>query len=263
MQNKRKICIVTGSRAEYGILYWLMQRISYPVINKYADFVLVTSEPDVNKFITCKRSASNVIVVKGGVDISEALKYRNTDQLISVDKRIYDACFIGRLHPQKGVLELIDIWQLLCKKSPKSKLVIIGDGELQKQVQKKIQILKLQDNISMVGFKDGKEKEAIFRNSKIVLHPAIYDSGGMAAAEAMAWGLPGVSFDLEALKTYYPKGIIKTSLNDYSRFAENILRMLDDQDLYKQMSGEAYDLIVEQWDWRMRSQLLYKKIFEV
>lgn len=27
MGNKRKICVVTGSRADYGLLYWLMQDI--------------------------------------------------------------------------------------------------------------------------------------------------------------------------------------------------------------------------------------------
>jgi UDP-N-acetylglucosamine 2-epimerase (non-hydrolysing)/GDP/UDP-N,N'-diacetylbacillosamine 2-epimerase (hydrolysing) len=25
--NKRKICVVTGTRAEYGLLYWTMKRI--------------------------------------------------------------------------------------------------------------------------------------------------------------------------------------------------------------------------------------------
>ena len=25
--NKRKICVVTGTRAEYGLLYWLMKEI--------------------------------------------------------------------------------------------------------------------------------------------------------------------------------------------------------------------------------------------
>ena len=50
----------------------------------------------------------------------------------------------------------------------------------------------------------------IFKDSKIVLHAAIYDSGGMAACEAMACELPGVSFDLPALKTCYPKGMFKT-----------------------------------------------------
>jgi len=34
----------------------------------------------------------------------------------------------------------------------------------------------------------------------------------MAAMEAMAWSLPGVCFDLEALKTYYPKGMVKVPL---------------------------------------------------
>ena len=27
MRNKRKICVVTGTRAEYGLLYWLMKGI--------------------------------------------------------------------------------------------------------------------------------------------------------------------------------------------------------------------------------------------
>jgi len=27
MNNKRKICVVTGTRAEYGLLYWLMKEI--------------------------------------------------------------------------------------------------------------------------------------------------------------------------------------------------------------------------------------------
>ena len=27
MKNKRKICVITGTRAEYGLLYWLMKEI--------------------------------------------------------------------------------------------------------------------------------------------------------------------------------------------------------------------------------------------
>ena len=28
MTSKRKICIVTGTRAEYGLLYWLMKEVA-------------------------------------------------------------------------------------------------------------------------------------------------------------------------------------------------------------------------------------------
>ena len=30
--KKRKICVVTGTRAEYGLLYWLMKEIDIEVI---------------------------------------------------------------------------------------------------------------------------------------------------------------------------------------------------------------------------------------
>ena len=40
----------------------------------------------------------------------------------------------------------------------------------------------LAKNIELLGFKDGSEKYAVFKQSKIIVHPAIFDSGGMAAA---------------------------------------------------------------------------------
>ena len=81
----------------------------------------------------------------------------------------------------------------------------------------------------------------------------------MAAAEAMAWGLPGVSFDLKALKTYYPKGMIKTRPGDIRQFADNILRLLDNARLYKNMSEDARSLIIETWDWNKRARFILDK----
>ena len=40
-------------------------------------------------------------------------------------------------------------------------------------------------------------------------------------------------FDLEALKTYYPKGMIKSKCFNFSDFAKNILKLLDDKKLYQ------------------------------
>lgn len=85
------------------------------------------------------------------------------------------------------------------------------------------------------------------------MHPAIYDSGGMAACEAMACGLPGVSFDLPALKTYYPKGMIKTPCYDLKAFAENILKLLADEKLYKRTAKDALEWAKE-WDWDKKAE---------
>lgn len=232
-----------------GLIYFLGQIPAKIIVRIFADHVFVTSKPDQLVF---KHNVSHVI--QGGVDPIKHIKN------IPLLKRKYDAVYLGRLHHQKGVLILIDIWKHVVKCKPNAKLAIIGDGELEHKINQKIKKLKLTKNIDMLGFMTGSKKNNIFRNSKIVLHPATYDSGGMAAAEAMAWGLPAVSFDLEALKTYYPYGMIKTTCFDQQKFAQNIISLLNNQKLYKQYSKRALKLIKNKWNWKNRLNTIAKKI---
>lgn len=247
-----------GKNRIKGLLYWIMQQPSYFLVRKFADFVFVTSEPDVKKFITKQRDRSKILIVQGGVDIEESEKYLNSGNIIPIKERKYDACFVGRFHFQKGVLILIDIWMEVARREPNLKLVLIGDGELESEVGEKIKKLHLENSIDLAGFTDGKKKFEYFKNSKIMVHPATYDSGGMAAAEGMAWGLPGVSFDLEALKTYYPKGMIKTEQGNIEQFAENVLRLINEPEYYDKISKDAHNLIIETWDWKKRAMKIFK-----
>lgn len=233
-------------------LYYFSQKLSLKLANKYADFVLITSQPD-KKYFPEKKT----VIVRGGVDLSHSRKIKK----IPVNRRQFAAVFQGRLHPQKGVLEMIDIWQLVVSKIPSAKLAIIGDGQLKEQMLNKIKKLKLQKNISYFGFQHATKKYQIFANSKIVLHPAVFDSGGMSAAEAMAFALPGVSYDLPALKTYYPQGMIKTPLHSQKQFAKNIIRLLEDPILYQKYSRQALTLIKNEWDWQKHVTFLYQQIF--
>jgi glycosyltransferase involved in cell wall biosynthesis len=239
-----------------GWLYYLFQIPTQYLCKKYADQVLITSEPDRIRF-----PGKKVHVVQGGVDISESKKYLKSKNTIPFSKRKYDAVFQGRLHFQKGVLELVEIWNLVVKKRPNALLALIGDGQLEAELKAKIKKYHLEKNIILFGFRSGQDKFNIFKESKLVVHPAIYDSGGMAAAEAMAWGLPGVSFNLEALKTYYPIGMLKTTPGNFKQFANNILRLLEDKKLYKKTSSDALQLITTVWDWSKRANNLYTQIF--
>lgn len=252
-----------GRKWFVGFFYWFTQRFSYWVVNTYADIVFVTSQPDVKKFITKKRSLNNIIIIRGGVDMEPSQGYLTSKNFIPIADRKFHACFIGRFHYQKGVLEMINIWSRVCKTMPHAKLAMIGDGPLEAEAHMQIKKKHLENNIELLGFKDGEEKYAIFKNSRIVVHPATYDSGGMAAAEAMAWGLPGVSFDLEALKTYYPKGMLKTRCFDLDDFSNNILKLLMDAVFYDQESKQAIDLIKNEWDWNKRASLIYNKIMDL
>lgn len=251
-----------GKRWLIGLFYWLTQLPIYWIVKRYADMVFVTSEPDVEKFVTKKRTRDKIVVIRGGVDIKPSEEYLTSGNIIPVEKREYDACFVGRFHYQKGVVKLIDIWRMVCDKKPKARLAMIGVGPLGKEIGKKIEKLSLQNNIELLGFRDGEEKYEIFRQSKIVVHPATYDSGGMAACEAMAWGLPGVSFDLMALSTYYPRGMVKAPCFDLEEFSKKILRLLEDTKLYQDTSKDAISWARE-WDWDKRAKIIHNRMLSL
>lgn len=229
-----------------ALAYWVVQQPIKPLIKKFADLVFITSEPDKLQFPRLNK-LERIAVIKGGVDLDKVNLFKKT---FSNLPKIYDGVFQGRFHPQKGVIELIDIWKMVVAKKPGAKLVMIGDGPLMESVKLKVKKEKLEENIKLFGYVfDGSEKYRIFSQSRIVVHPAIYDSGGMAAAEAMAFGLPGIAFDLEALKTYYPKGMIKVPIGNLDAFSEKIEQLLTDKGLYLSTQKEAIKIVHSYWDW--------------
>ena len=81
----------------------------------------------------------------------------------------------------------------------------------------------------------------------------------MAAAEALCCGLPGVSFDLPALRTYYPRGWLKAPQGDMVGFADCIVSLLADDKLYETTSKDALAAGLE-WDWNARAIAIWNAI---
>lgn len=242
-----------------GLVYWLLQRPTHFLTKRFADIVFVTSEPDVARFVCRRIPRERVLVVQGGVDVSEAKR----SVPVPASERTYDACFMGRFHYQKGVLILLDIWRKVCDVRSEARLAVIGDGHLKSEVEDKVRRLGLSRHVDLLGFRTGETKLEVFRQSKMMLHPATYDSGGMAAAEGMAFGLPGVSFDLEALRTYYPKGMVKIPCFDVDAFAEMVLRLLADEAFYQETARAARELVFDVWDWEKRSERIWEHVRKV
>lgn len=130
-------------------------------------------------------------------------------------------------------------------------------------VKLKVKSEKLEDNVMLTGYLfDGEEKFRIFAQSKLVLHPAIFDSGGMASGEAMAFGLPCIGFNLPSYEYYYPRGMIKIPVKDLDAFAKEILKLLADKKLYQDLSKEALHLINDTWSWQYRARQILKAVLE-
>ncbi len=248
-----------------ALVHWLIQLPLGPIIKRYSDFIFVNNQDEEKQF---KGAKGEIVVVLGAVDLEKIENWKRiTRSAVKIGKlpKVYDAVFQGRFHPQKGVVELIDIWQNVVEKKPEARLAMIGDGPLMQNVKLKIKNLKLQQNIQLFGYLfDGPEKYKIFSQSKIVVHPAFYDSGGMAAAEAMAFGLPAVGFNLKSFKSYYPKGMVKVEVGNLEGFAERIIEFLNEEKYRDKVGKEALKMIEMNWSWGKRAnEVLYNILHEL
>lgn len=228
--------------------YWLVQAVSNRLIRIFADTVVVNNADEQSVFPGLRKE--KLYVMYGGVPVDEIRTYLQKRPHSTKD---IDCVFQGRLHPQKGVLELIDIWSRLITRMHDARLVIIGDGPLMNRCRQKVKELGLENHITFVGYVfDGDVKYDIFSRSKIVLHPSLYDSGGMAAAEAMAFGIPCIGFDLPAYKSYYPHGMIKVPAGELDAYAQSIQDLLVDQAARERLGQEAMSDIHARWSWQKR-----------
>jgi len=135
---------------------------------------------------------------------------------------------------------------------------MIGDGPLMNRVRSDIRKFKLDENIKLFGYVfDGHKKYKIFAQSRVVVHPAFYDSGGMASAEAMAFGIPAVGFNLKSYESYYPKGMLKVETGNLDEFAKGVLSLLENKNMAVRLGRDAGMIIEKEFAWSMRAKEVY------
>ena len=99
---------------------------------------------------------------------------------------------MSRLHPKKGVSELIKVFQEL--KFKDWNLLIVGSGEKKYVSGLKIQAKSnLNKNILFYGFKSGKAKNDIYKKSDIFVLPSYSENFGIVVPEALSFGLPVIT----------------------------------------------------------------------
>jgi glycosyltransferase involved in cell wall biosynthesis len=192
-----------------------------------------------------------IIAVKGGIDWPTRPSSKKTEP-------DYEGVFIGRLHPQKGVEELLCVWKLVVGKRPHMKLAIIGDGPLQDKIQKIIADTSLASNVTMFGFLDGEAKNTVIRNSRVVFYMSNLEIVAMAPIEAMALGLPCIAVNIPGRARYFPKGTVLTQLGNSRSTADALFNLMDDQATYHRLSREAIEL-AEEWRWESRGRTLMQE----
>lgn len=163
---------------------------------------------------------------------------------------------IGKVTFQKGYDRLLEAWKLIYKKHPEWDVHIYGNifdnGLLYKQIEEgKIERFNIHPATNNI--------ESIYENASILAFPSRFEGFGMVLTEAMAYGIPCVSFDCQ----HGPSDIIKNNDDgflvtngDIDAFAKKISILIENEELRKKMGANAREnvkrfiaeVIIHHWD---------------
>ena len=168
---------------------------------------------------------------------------------------------VGRLDYQKSFDRLIQVWEKVHQQMPDWRLDIFGQGEWQEMLQGMIDERGLQETVKLNGPTKNIGQE--YSESSMIVMSSHYEGFPMVMIEAMACGLPAVSFDFKC----GPRDIIVEGENglivpdgDIEALAEAMVRLMKDDELRKRM-GENAKKVVEKYS-EDRVMGLWVNLFE-
>ena len=218
------------------------RKLYFRTIERKADVIVTLTEGD--KLLWNKAKRIEVIPNFSNIQVSQ-ISSCHSKRVIAV----------GRLSWEKGYDRLIDIWELVSRKSPDWQLDIFGEGELEKNLSYKI-AKKHINNITIHPTTNNISYE--FSKSSICVMTSYYEGFALVLLEALKHGVPCVAYDCP----FGPASIIEDNRCGYlidngniNVFAKKLCTLMNDENARKEFSKEsikrskdfAIDTIMGKW----------------
>lgn len=154
----------------------------------------------------------------------------------------YSCVFVGQLIHRKRIDIILKAFAKVLEKYPKSMLCLVGDGPLNQELKNQAVHLGILDNVDFVGFTSN--VQAYLTNSKIVIIASDGEGFPFALVEGICCGLVPISTPVGTITDYivneqtgllFPQG-------DSIALSYNILRLIEDQDLYDRLRMNSLEL---------------------
>lgn len=135
---------------------------------------------------------------------------------------------VGRFNFQKNHLFALDVFKDLVKEDDTARLVLVGKGELEKQIKEKIRELNLQDKVIFLGTRNDVNK--LMSAFDVLFMPSLFEGLSVVLIESQYCNLPCVaSRDCMAKEIKISNSIDFVDIN--GNMGQIIKRLLDKKDV--------------------------------
>jgi glycosyltransferase involved in cell wall biosynthesis len=165
------------------------------------------------------------------------------------------ATFVGRLSREKGVLELVRAWM---NARPAAELVLIGPAmtdhpwDVSREARRLVTEHGLDGSVRFIGGQSTTSVAAWLRASDFSIQPSHFEAMGLAAAEAMAVGVPVIASDIGGYRDFiqHEQNGLLVAPHDIDGLASAIQRLIGSAELRARLGREAR-VTAEQFDERI------------
>lgn len=195
-----KICAVrsTNSKSSGGLLYLLAHKVGLLLYKKYVDIKIAPSDlAAIYTFGEKDYKSGNVFMLNNGLDLnifhySEEGRRKIRDEF-DLSDNIKIIGHVGRFMKQKNHNFLIEVFNEIYKKDKNTKLMLVGNGELEHHIKEKIKAMNLSEAVVFTGLRS--DIPDILSAMDIFVFPSLYEGMPNVVIEAQATGLPCIISD--------------------------------------------------------------------
>ena len=238
--------------------------INLVLLNRYSIAThIITVTPKLKEFLQLNYNLppDKVSVVENGanIDLFKPMDKENALKKLNLDSEFKYVCFVGHLAPWQGVEYLVKSSPFILSKCPNTKFIIVGDGPKLDELKKLVDTLNISSNYLFTGYVDYETVPVYINASNICVAPFIIERNdriGLSALkiyEYLACGKPVVASKIKGIEELLStsKGGISVIPEDVCDLGKNIVRLLRDDSMCKQMGTYGYKFIRAHHSWKI------------
>lgn len=171
----------------------VVKRIMQRSLKAKADYLFACSEES-GKWLFGKKAIvqDNYRMIPNAVDTSKfefnAKVRSEMRSMLNVNNDTVVYGHVGRFHPAKNHMFLLEVFKGILGKQPNAILIIVGDGVLRGEIEKKINSLGISESVKLLGSRG--DVAELMQAMDVFVFPSNWEGLPVTIVEAQAAGLP-------------------------------------------------------------------------
>jgi len=188
-----------------------------------------------------------IAVIPNGVTL-DALPFDGTTA-VPAEKNARTVLFLSRVHPVKGILNLLHAWAAVAPQGWRLKIAGPDEGGYLSEVIALARVLGIDQAVEYLGEVDGEAKTRAYLDADVFVLPTFSENFGVVVAEALAHGLPVITTrgaPWADLETYGCGWWIEIGIEPMVQALREAMALSDDE---RRAMGEHGRNYVRRYDW--------------